>query len=74
MAALLSAVVPMPIAILVSIVARVWFSLNELIWLIISSRLVSVYAATQAQAGRADPGPGPTSVSSDGLHIPWRAS
>ena len=39
MAALLSAVVPMPIAILVSVVARLWFSLNELIWLLLSSRL-----------------------------------
>ena len=40
MAALLSAVVPMPIAILVSVVARLWFSLNELLWLLLSSRLV----------------------------------
>jgi uncharacterized membrane protein YbhN (UPF0104 family) len=39
MAALLSALVPMPIAILVSVVARLWFSLNELLWLLLSSRL-----------------------------------
>ena len=39
MAALLSAVVPMPIAILVSVVARLWFSLNELAWLLLSTRL-----------------------------------
>jgi hypothetical protein len=29
----------MPIAILVSVVARLWFSLNELLWLLLSSRL-----------------------------------
>jgi hypothetical protein len=39
MAALLSALVPMPIAILVSVLARLWFSLNELIWLLLSTQI-----------------------------------
>ncbi len=54
MAALLSAVVPMPIAILVSVVARLWFSLNELIWLLLSSRLAWNRKRTPS-AGPTDP-------------------
>ena len=54
MAALLSAVVPMPIAILVSVVARLWFSLNELIWLLLSSRLAWNRKRTP-NAGPTDP-------------------
>jgi len=39
MAVMLSALVPMPIAIIISIVARLWFALNELLWLLLSSRV-----------------------------------
>ncbi len=38
MSVLLARLMPMPIAIIVSIVARVWFSLNELLWLALATR------------------------------------
>lgn len=38
MSVLLARLMPMPIAIIVSIVARAWFSLNELLWLALAMR------------------------------------
>ncbi|MFH1086785.1 MAG: lysylphosphatidylglycerol synthase domain-containing protein [Chloroflexota bacterium] len=39
MAALLSALVPMPIAIVIAVLTRIWFSLNELLWFVLTTRL-----------------------------------
>jgi len=55
MAALLSAVVPTPIAILVSVIARLWFSLNELIWLLFSSRLAWAKGHAKASSAQISP-------------------
>jgi hypothetical protein len=58
MAALLSSLVPMTIAIVVSIGARVWYSLNELFWFALTSPLSSTIAPVPQPNGRDNGYPG----------------
>jgi uncharacterized membrane protein YbhN (UPF0104 family) len=47
LAALLSSLAPMTIAIVVSVAARIWYSLNELLWFVLTTSLSRPMAASK---------------------------